>query len=266
VDGEIVATGLRFPEGPVWDGERLYLTEVEAGMVSRFVPGTGVEPHATTGGGPNGAALAGDGCLWVTQNGGMARESRVTPGIQRITADGAVELVITDVGGVTLEGPNDLVFGPDGRLWFTDPRGPSDPARNDRPGRVFVVDVATGVGELVAELGPVFPNGIAFLPDGSLVWTESFSRRVMAMPSPPGGRPEVVIELPERHFPDGLCVAADGTLFVASTFAHCVSIVVDGDIVDRLMCGDGMITNCCFAGDDLYVTESRHGTLWRFSG
>jgi sugar lactone lactonase YvrE len=25
-----------------------------------------------------------------------------------------------------------------------------------------------------------------------------------------------------------------------------------------------MPTNCCFGGTDLYVTESRHGTLWRF--
>jgi sugar lactone lactonase YvrE len=25
-----------------------------------------------------------------------------------------------------------------------------------------------------------------------------------------------------------------------------------------------MPTNCCFGGSDLYVTESRYGTLWRF--
>ena len=41
----------------------------------------------------------------------------------------------------------------------------------------------------------MFPNGIAFLTDGTLVWTESFSRRVMAMVD---GQPEVVVELPER--------------------------------------------------------------------
>ena len=80
-----------------------------------------------------------------------------------------------------LEGPNDLAFGDDGRLWFTDPRGSDDPAANDRPGRIFAVDPSSGEGELVIELGPVFPNGIAFLADGTLVWTESFSRRVMAM-------------------------------------------------------------------------------------
>jgi sugar lactone lactonase YvrE len=74
-----------------------------------------------------------------------------------------------------------------------------------------------------------------------------------------------VCELPERHFPDGFCLDAQGRLYVASTFAHCVSVIEDGKIVDRLMCGDGMPTNCCFGGSDLYVTESRHGTIWRFA-
>jgi gluconolactonase len=74
----------------------------------------------------------------------------------------------------------------------------------------------------------------------------------------------VIIELPDRHAPDGLCVDADGRLYVASTYSHAVSVVQDGVIVDRLVCGDGMPTNCCFGGTDLYITESRRGTLWRF--
>jgi gluconolactonase len=261
IEGDIVASGLRFPEGPVWHDGGVVFTEIDAGVVSRWTPDAGVQELAVTGGGPNGAALGPDGAIWVTQNGGMAHEGRVTAGIQRIGPDGDVDLVVTEVAGVRLDGPNDLAFGPDGRLWFTDPRGAADPARNDRPGRLFRVDVDTGEGDLVVELGAVFPNGIAFTADGTLMWTESFTRRVMTLVD---GRSEVVIQLPERHAPDGLCVGGDGRLYVASTFAHCVSVVEGGEIVDRLMCGDGMATNCCFGGTDLYVTESRRGTLWRF--
>jgi gluconolactonase len=261
IEGEVIASELQFPEGPVWRAGELVFTEIEGGRLSRWSATGGVSRLAATGGGPNGAANGPDGTLYVTQNGGMTREARVTPGIVRVDAGGEVELVVSSVAGVTLEGPNDLAFGPDGRLWFTDPRGAADPARNDLPGRLFAVDVVSGAGELVLELGPVFPNGIAFLADGTLVWTESFSRRVMAMVD---GQPEVVIELPELHFPDGLCVGVDGVLFVATTFAHCVSVIDDGVIVDTLTCGDGMATNCCFGGTDLYVTESRHGTIWRY--
>jgi gluconolactonase len=263
-EGAIVASGLAFPEGPVWRDGGLVFTEIEGGVVSRWSEDGGVSLVATTGGGPNGAAAGPDGALYVTQNGGMTRDARVTAGIQRIGPDGDVTMVVTTVGGLALDGPNDLAFGPDGRLWFTDPRGAADPAHNADPGRLFVVDVATGEGELVLEVGPVFPNGIAFLADGTLVWTESFTRRVMALVD---RRPEVLIELPERHAPDGLCVGQDGELYVATTFAHCVSVVdADaGEIVDKLMCGDGMATNCCFGETDLYVTESRRGTLWRFA-
>ena len=259
-DGEIIASGLRFPEGPVWRDGTLAFTEIMGGVVSVWHPDDGVSVLATTGGGPNGAASGPDGALYVTQNGGM-NGTRVPAGIQRISPDGQVELVITTVDGLELDGPNDLAFGPDGRLWFTDPRGAPDPSSNQSPGRLFAVGIEGGDGELIAEVGPVFPNGIAFTADGTLLWTESFTRRVMALVD---GRPEPVIELPERHMPDGLCVGADGRLYVASTYSHAVSVVEDGTIVDTLRCGDGMVTNCCFGDTDLYVTESRRGTVWRF--
>ncbi len=265
MDGEQIAEGLRFPEGPVWLDGAIWFTEITGGSVSRWTPEAGVERVADTGGGPNGATAAANGSLYITQNGGMGDGPRATPGIQRVWPDGSVEVVATEIAGIRLDGPNDLAFGDDGRLWFTDPRGDSDPNRNAEPGRIFALDPATGDGELVIELGPVFPNGIGFLADGTLVWTESFTRRVMRLVD---GTPEVIAELPERHWPDGFCVGADGRLYVASTYAHCVSVVDEGEIVDRLVCGDGMITNCCFGGPDgthLYLTESRHGTLWRFA-
>ncbi len=262
MQGEIVAEGLTFPEGPVWVDGALYCTEIGAGTIACW-DARGVTRIATTGGGPNGATLGRDGALWVTQNGGMGRENRVPGAIQRVDlASGAVTTVVESVAGLRLEGPNDLAFGPDGRLHFTDPRGASDPTRNHRPGRIFAYDVERGQGELVFELAAVFPNGIGFAADGTLLWTESFSRRLMARI---GQSRETLIELPDRHFPDGFCVDAAGRLYVASTYGHCVSVIEAGKIVERLMCGDGMPTNCCFGGTDLYVTESRRGTLWRFA-
>jgi len=262
MDGEIIARGLGFPEGPVWLDGALYMVEIMDGTIARYDADAGVTRIATTGGGPNGATLGRDGALYVTQNGGMRREGRTTPGIQRVTLDGRVEMITTEVGGLTLEGPNDLAFGRDGRLYFTDPRGASDPRKNGKPGRLFAWDLEAKKGELVLELDPVFPNGIGFTSDGTLLWTETFPRRVMALV---GGKPAPIAELPERHFPDGFCVDTEGRLYVASTYGHCVNVIEDGAVVDRLVCGDGMPTNCCFGGADLYVTESRHGTLWRFA-
>ncbi|HMI91307.1 MAG TPA: SMP-30/gluconolactonase/LRE family protein [Polyangiales bacterium] len=262
MDGEIVWSGLEFPEGPVWHQGALYCVEMGgAGRIARCMPEGKVERIAETGGGPNGATLGPDGMLYVTQNGGMREEGRVTPAILRITLDGKIETVTSEVNGLALEGPNDLAFAPDGRLYFTDPRGSSDPAKNKNPGRIFAWDVAEKSGELVLELGPVFPNGIAFDAQGTLFWSESFSRRVMALRD---GYVQVECELPDRHFPDGFCFDQQGRLYVGTTYAHCVSVIEEGRIIDRLMCADGMPTNCCFGGTDLYVTDSRHGKIWRF--
>lgn len=270
MQGEIVAEKLAFPEGPVWHEGVLYFVEIASGAVSRYRPGQGVERFALPGGGPNGAALGPEHVLYVTQNGGMTRDNRRTPSIQHLALDadahaahhGLVTELTREVASVPLGAPNDLAFGPDGRLYFTDPRGFPDPARNKQPGRIFAWDLARGVGELVIELGAVFPNGIAFDREGTMLWSETFSRRVMALRD---DKLELVVELPERHFPDGFCIDQDGRLYVASTYGHCVSVIEDGRVIERLMCGDGMPTNCCFAGTDLYVTESRHGTLWRFA-
>lgn len=262
----VIARGLDFPEGPVWHDGALLVTEIRGGRISRWTPGDGdgVEVVAEIGGGPNGATIGPDGALYVTQNGGLFSDAPVDGGILRVDlGDGSWDYVTKDVAGYRLDAPNDLAFGPDGRLWFTDPRGSDDPARNGEPGRLFAVDIGTGQGELIREVGPVFPNGIAFDPEGRLLWSESFSRRVMA---DDGGGGECLIELPDKHYPDGFCVGADGELYVGSTYAHCVSVVRDGEITARLACGDGMVTNCCFGGDDgqqLFATDSRRGLLWQ---
>ena len=57
-----IATGLKFPEGPVAlpDGDVL-LVEIQRGTLSRVRPDGRVTVVAHTGGGPNGAAIGPDG-------------------------------------------------------------------------------------------------------------------------------------------------------------------------------------------------------------
>ena len=41
-EGDVIATGLAFPEGPVWQDGELVFTEIEGGVVSRWSPTAGV--------------------------------------------------------------------------------------------------------------------------------------------------------------------------------------------------------------------------------
>src|SRR5256885_10703500 len=67
-----LAEGLQFPEGPVAlaDGSVL-LVEIAAGTLTRIAPDGTTSVVATTGGGPNGAAIGPDGKCYVANNGGF---------------------------------------------------------------------------------------------------------------------------------------------------------------------------------------------------
>src|SRR5438105_14768794 len=67
-----IASGLRFPEGPVAmpDGS-VVLVEIERRTLSRVTPDGKIHVIARLGGGPNGAAIGPGGKMYVTNNGGL---------------------------------------------------------------------------------------------------------------------------------------------------------------------------------------------------
>ncbi|MGN6379631.1 MAG: SMP-30/gluconolactonase/LRE family protein [Gaiellales bacterium] len=272
MEGTLLASGLGFPEGPVvmpdssvvfCDGNIGELLQWKDGVVSTF---------ATTGGSPWGAVLGSDGAIYVTQGGNVpgSGDLSAVPGIQRVAADGTVELLCASIGGYELAGPNDLAFGPDGRLWFTD-SGTEQDDRFDEdrraPGRLFALD-ASG-GEFLMERPQVYPNGIAFDARGRLYWTESAAHRVCRLDD---GEAMVWAQLSDGHVPDGMAFAADGRAFVCTTISGGVTVLSpDGEVLEEISLGEHA-TNCIFDGPALYVTatkvpeihaEQRTGTFWR---
>ena len=259
MEPRVVATELGFTEGPVWTADgRLLVTSISHGCLYE-IESAGPRVLARTGGGPNGLTEGRGGVLYVTQNGGWyAMGERVAapavPGIQSVVGE---EVSYIAEG---LDAPNDLCFGPDGRLYFTDPRGPAT-VENTRPGRLYAMEVG-GARRLLAE-GPAFINGLAFGPDArELYVAETFRQRVLVYPFEGGalGEPREFCRT-GPGFPDGLCFDETGRLYVAATLAHEVQAFdSDGRCVERLPCGDGSLpTNCCFGGREgrtLFVTDS----------
>jgi gluconolactonase len=70
----LLASGLRFPEGPVSmpDGGGVLLVEIAAGRLTRVAPDGTTIVVSTPGGGPNGIALGPDGRVFCCNNGGFA--------------------------------------------------------------------------------------------------------------------------------------------------------------------------------------------------
>ncbi len=252
------------PDGRIvlCDGNTGELLAYHDGAVTRF---------AHTGGSPWGTVLGSEGAVYVTQGGNVpgSGDTSAVSGIQRVRADGTVELLFSEVAGYQLYGPNDLAFGPDGRLYFTESGSEQDFRFDVRsPGRLFAVD-ASGSGEMLLERPDVYPNGIAFDAGQRLYWTESMAHRICRLED---GEPVTFCQLSDDHVPDGMAFAADGRLFVATTVSGGVTVVSpDGQVLEEIHLGEHA-TNCAFDGTALYVTATkvpdieasqRTGTFWR---
>jgi gluconolactonase len=276
VRAEVVTEGIVFGEGPVWvpdgtpGGPSLVVTSVAAGALYRIPPEGGrAAKLADTGGGANGAALAADGSILVTQNGGMDFSklpldvdypyNPATPGLQLAGLDGAVRYLADQ----DLQAPNDLVVAPDGTVYFTDP--PHFPLPPDPSGRVMAYARDGGL-RVVAEPF-MYCNGIALDLDGALVVVEGRGlQRVL-----PDGEREWIVETLGRGGGDGFCLDAEGNYYVAATVDHGVRVVDSaGNELDFLgLDGDGVTTNCCFGGADgrtLFATDAVPGRVVAWEG
>ena len=266
---DVIADGLGFTEGPVWlPDDRVALTSISHGCVYIVDPRDGALERIDTGGGPNGLACSADGTLYVAQNGGAWGASGVAePGIQVISGS-RVDYLVEGLGA-----PNDLTFGPDGRLWITDTRGGFDISTpgGGLPGHVYATDVDSGDTRLVIDDGPVFINGLGFDRDGSrLLVTATLSSQLLSyVISPDGsiGAPEIVHTFADG-WPDGMAVSAHGDYWVALTAADRIDVVDTwGRCVAEIALPAGSLpTNVCVGGrrsDELFVTAAHSESLLR---
>jgi gluconolactonase len=289
-----LASGLRFPEGPVAmpDGSIL-LVEIARQTLSRVAPDGKVTVVAHLGGGPNGAALGPGGKVYVTNNGGLKfveRPGRLFPiaqaddytrgSIQVVDlATGKAETLYDSCDGRPLRGPNDLVFDGAGGFWFTD-LGKTRERDADRGAVCYARADGSMVREAIFPLER--PNGIGLSPDGKTLYVvETPTARCWAFRLSGPGQIEsangpyrgekgtVVVGLGGYQMFDSLAVDAEGHICVATLITGAVSdIWPDGSRVDQYMLPDMMVTNVCFGGPDLrtaFATLSMGGTLVAFA-
>jgi gluconolactonase len=210
---DVVGTGFGFTEGPVWvpDGF-LYVSDEEQNQIYRLYP-DGRKETLIKLGDPDGNTL--------DRQNHLVDCASVLRALIRITPDGKYEVLADRYDGKKFNSPNDVILGPDGALYFTDPTMDLVAGeKQELPFQgVFRLDSRGQVTLLTKELSQ--PNGLAFSPDGKKFYVDDSQQRNIRVydfqpdgslsggrifGAEPGGKHDGV--------PDGMKVDREGNLYV----------------------------------------------------
>ena len=248
-----------FLEGPSFDRHgNLLVVDVPFGRVFRISPAGDWDLITEYDGWPNGLKIHRDGTIWITD---------YKRGIVTLDpASGAITPVLEHVGSEAFKGVNDLIFAPNGDLYFTDQ---GQTGLQDPTGRIYRYDTD---GRLTCLLNTVpSPNGIALdAAASSLYIAVTRAQAVWRIPLSRSGHVGKVGVFAQLHGgmggPDGLAMDAAGCLCIAHTgFGSVWRVSPVAEPLQRIRsCAGLSTTNLAFAPQGkqkLYVTESQTGSI-----
>jgi gluconolactonase len=210
---EKVATGFGFTEGPMWDPAGfLYVSDETINKIYRVYP-DGKKEEVISLGDP-------DGNTFDRQR-RLIDCASVLRAIIHVTPDGKYKILADHYEGKKLNSPNDVIIGPDGAIYFTDPT--LDLVKGEKQEipfqGVYRLDESGSLRLLTKDLTQ--PNGLAFSPDGKRFYVDDDESRDIRVydvapdgtlsngrifGKEPGGKDDGV--------PDGIKVDKSGNLFV----------------------------------------------------
>jgi gluconolactonase len=210
---QTVATGFGFTEGPMWDAAGfLYVSDETINKIFR-VYRDGKKQEVIALGDP-------DGNTFDRQH-RLIDCASVLRAIIAVTPDGKYKILADHYDGKKFNSPNDVIVGPDGALYFTDPT--LDLVAGEKQEipfqGVYRLDDKGNVRLLTKDLTQ--PNGLAFSPDGKHFYIDdSEQRNIRVYDAASDGtlsNGRIFGEEPgAKHdgVPDGIKVDKNGNLFV----------------------------------------------------
>jgi sugar lactone lactonase YvrE len=239
---EVLLGGLKFPEGPRWRDGKLWFSDFYAHRVATVDLDGRDETIVTVPQRPSGLGWTLQGDLLVVS----MLDQRV------LRFDGKALHLYADLAALAGGLCNDMVVDAAGRAYvgnFGYDRHNDAPPRNTRIIRVDRDGRATSVGD---ELH--FPNGMVITPDGrTLIVAETFAHRLSAFDVGAGGALESrrTFAALDGVFPDGICLDAEGAVWVTDARGHRVLRVLPGGRIEQTVdTGERCSFACMLGGAD----------------
>jgi gluconolactonase len=229
---DIVATGLRFPEGTIFVGSVLYFVDYAASSVYRLEGGRVQIVWHKDHCGANGL---------VEDHGHLLVACYDAGSVMRIGLDGKdLGAISQDTSGQALINPNDLTQDTHGGIYFT-----ASGENASKSGKVYYLSPG-GPPRQVAG-GIDYANGVAVSPDGHRLYVgESGSDRILAFAIRSDGslgEEGIFLDLDVvlagrpagRHTPDGIRSDQQGRIFVSLyRGGGCAIFDVDGKLLTQI--------------------------------
>lgn len=226
---DIAARGIFFGEGPRWHDGRLWFSDFFGHCVHALAPDGRDEVMLRIDGQPSGLGWLPDGRLLVV--------SMLDHRVLRQERDGSVA-VHADVSAFARHRSNDMLVDAAGRAYVGNFGFDSEAAAPDarRPAPTSLTCVSPDGAVTEAAGGLMFPNGMALTPDGgTMIVAETYGARLTAFDVAPDGTlsgRRIWADLRGAGvYPDGICLDADGAVWVANAARpSCIRVRPGGEI------------------------------------
>ena len=238
--------GLVFPEAPRWRGDRLYFSDIYGGKVMSVDLRGRCETVATMPM-PSGIGWTRDGEMLVVS-------MEMPPHLATVCDGGATPAI--DLGSVARWPCNDMVIDRRGTAYVGQlgfsilPDGSAAAPPEDAPLIAVRSDGPRAASHDMLSCG----NGMAITPDGrTLIVAETFASRITAFSIGEDGSLADRREFaPLEDLPDGLCLDAEGAVWVAVLqTGRFIRVAEGGDVTDQIVLPRGRrAIACVFGGED----------------
>jgi sugar lactone lactonase YvrE len=234
--------GLLFPECPRWHNNELWFSDMHSETLYRLAADGSVLQTINVPGEPAGLGWLPNGDLLVV----CMRKNC----LYRVI-DGKL-LPYADLGSVHPGQSNDMVVDSQGNAWVGnfgfDIHAGAEPCTTSLAWINAEGKVSAAGDELM------FPNGMVVTGDGqTLIVAESFASRLSAYTIAADGslsNRRVWAQLGE-YIPDGICIDAEGCIWVAACVNHaCIRVREGGDILETVGTGEVNPFACMLGGSD----------------